>query len=654
MNKLIEITALNSQGKEFPVELTIIPIKQKEKEFFCAFIRDITERKKAEDELRLSELRYRALIEQASDPIMITDQVGNFTDVNTSLCKMFGYTKEELVKLNVSKLIDPEQLKAQPIRFDRLAKGEHVFNERRMLRKDGTIVLVEANVKMIPDGRILAIARDITERKKAEVAIKESEERYRALVENAPEALVVFDVEKKGFVSVSKSAEELFKISKEELLKMGPIDLSPEYQPDGTLSSVRAMEKINEAINGGKPFFEWTHCDKDGNLIPCEIWLVRLPSEKHILIRGSIVDISLRKKAEETIRLSEQKYRLLFNKNPLPMWMISIPELRFIDVNDSAISQYGYSRGEFLAMSPMDLRPPEDKTRFLKESNKTLEGVNYVGIWRHRKKDGSVIRVEIYTHDVIYEGKAAKLALGNNITEKILAEEKLKLSHEKLRLLSSHLEHVREEERTNISREIHDELGQQLTGLKMEASWLNKKIPDSDKTVHKKIAGMISLIDETVKTVRRISSELRPRILDDLGLIDAIDWQTKEFEKRTGFRCKFNCKVDELRINKSLSTGIFRVYQETLTNVARHAHASEIKILLERVNGNLILKVHDNGKGFNEAEIKNKHTLGLTGMRERATIFGGALKIESKPGKGTTVLLKVPLKPSNDKINSLK
>ncbi len=521
LNKLIEITALNRKGKEFPVELTVIPIKQNGTEFFCAFLRDITERKKAEDELRISELRYRSLIEHASDPIMITDQTGNFIDVISTLCNMFGYNNKELLKLNVRALIYTVQLKTEPMNFDRLVKGEHVFSQRRMMHKNGTIILVEANVKMIPDGRMLAIARDITERKKA----------------------------------------------------------------------------------------------------------------------------------EDALRLSEQKYKLLFNKNPLPMLMFSKPDMRFIDVNDAAVSQYGYSREEFLSMTAKEIRPIEDIGLYKKKLKESVDGINYFGVLRHKKKNGTVFKADIIGHNIIYDNKPVWLILVNDITEKILTEENLKLSHEKLRQLSSHLENVREEERTNISREIHDELGQQLTGLKMEASWLNKKIAPDDKIAHTKIKGMISLIDETVKTVRRISSELRPRMLDELGLTDALDWQSKEFEKRIGFRCMFNSKVGEMKINRNLSTGIFRVYQETLTNVVRHAQATEIKASLEHSNGNLILKVHDNGKGFNEAEIKNKNTLGLVGMRERATIFGGTLKIESIKGKGTTIFLQVPLKATQKKAN---
>jgi two-component system sensor histidine kinase UhpB len=380
--------------------------------------------------------------------------------------------------------------------------------------------------------------------------------------------------------------------------------------------------------------------DRQGKIIEVEANVKLIPDGRVLAIAR---DITERKKIQDALSLSEQKYKLLFNRNPLPMWMFSVEDLRIIDVNESAIARYGYSRAEFLKMSIADIRPPEDKEKFLKQFRRDAEGINNFGAWQHMKKDGTIIKVEIITHDIVYEGKQARLVLAHDITEKILAEENLKLSHEKLRQLSTYLENVREEERTNIAREIHDELGQQLTGLKMDASWLNKKISPDEKSIHEKISAMISLIDETVKTVRRISSELRPGMLDDLGLADALEWQSSEFEKRTGIRCKFHSAFTEKQFKKNLATGIYRIYQEALTNVARHAEATEINAELEQFNGNMILKIEDNGKGFDEKEIAGKNTLGLIGMKERASMFGGMIIIESNIGKGTTVFLQVPL-----------
>jgi signal transduction histidine kinase len=226
----------------------------------------------------------------------------------------------------------------------------------------------------------------------------------------------------------------------------------------------------------------------------------------------------------------------------------------------------------------------------------------------------------------------------------LLAEEKLQESHEAFRQLATHLETVREAERTHMAREIHDELGQQLTGLKMDISWLNKRIKSEDEDVQQKIQETIQLIDSTVKSVRRIATELRPSILDDLGLVAAMEWQSEEFEKRFKIKCVFKSKVTNENIPPELTTGIFRIYQECLTNVLRHSEATAVTSFLDIVENQLRLHITDNGKGFVVEEIVNKKTLGLLGMKERASLMGGSYEIYSNPGKGTSILIIVPLK----------
>ncbi len=603
---------------------------------------DITERKNAEEELVKSELRYRSLIDQASDAIMITDDQGNFVDVNSELCKMFGYQREELLHSNLIRILDPVSLNNDPVRFDLLLKGHSILRERKMMHRDGTVIDVEANVKMLPDGKILAIARQITERKKSEAILKESEFRLRMVSEN--EILGVAWCSPDGkLLQANNTFYKMLGYREEELKGV--------YFGDFThpLDTEKELDLVADIFKGAIENYriEKRYKTKKGEYIWVDLNLscYRNPVDKKIeFFVGIIQNINERKRAEDKLRSSEHKYRLLFNKNPLPMWIMSEPGLHIIDVNDAAIAHYGFSKEEFLSMAAVDLRPAEDREKFLEAAAKTYRGVTHWGTWRHRKKDGTDIRVEVIGHSIMYEGKSTRLILAHDVTEKIIAEEKLKESHMQLRQLSSHMENIREEERTSIAREIHDELGQQLTGLKMDASWLSKKIPAENKIVRDKIAGMIALIDETVKVVRRISSELRPGILDDLGLIDALDWQSSEFEKRTAIRCRFRSMLKDARFDKNLSTGIFRVYQETLTNVARHSNASEIKTLLEEANGVFTLSMRDNGIGFDEKEIKNKNTLGLLGMRERATMFGGNLVIESTIGKGTSIILEVPMK----------
>lgn len=219
-------------------------------------------------------------------------------------------------------------------------------------------------------------------------------------------------------------------------------------------------------------------------------------------------------------------------------------------------------------------------------------------------------------------------------------------SNEQLRKLAAHFQNVQEEEQKRIAREIHDELGQQVTSLKMDVSWIKKKIiaAGMEEQFMTRLNQMTELLDASVKTVRRISSGLRPGVLDDLGLIAALDWQSKEFERKFSIPVQLVSTQKSLDIPSDIATGIFRLYQESLTNVARHAQAQQVVASIEVEDGELVLKVSDNGKGFDTSN-KNGHpkTLGLLGMNERVLMMKGKLDISSTPGKGTTVTVKVPL-----------
>jgi len=238
----------------------------------------------------------------------------------------------------------------------------------------------------------------------------------------------------------------------------------------------------------------------------------------------------------------------------------------------------------------------------------------------------------------------------DDITERRQVEEQLRSSREQLRNLAAYTQSVREEERIKIAREIHDELGQALTGLKMNLSWLDKKLSEAGDVVPRslleEITSMSKLVDTTIQTVREISTELRPGVLDDLGLTAAIEWQLQEFQTRTGIRCNFTSSPENITLDQDRSTAIFRIFQETLINVARHANATRVDISLKEEADNLILEVRDNGKGITESGISNSKSLGLLGMRERALFLGGEVKISGTPGKGTTITVRIPPKRS--------
>lgn len=236
----------------------------------------------------------------------------------------------------------------------------------------------------------------------------------------------------------------------------------------------------------------------------------------------------------------------------------------------------------------------------------------------------------------------------SDISERVRAEAALHESRrltrltEQLRELSARLQSVREEERTRISRAIHDELGQSLTGLKMDLAWLQNHLDSPQPALLAKMQEMSGLIDTTIQTVRRISTELRPGILD-LGLVATIEWQLEEFQTRTGIESNLINAPEETMLDDDRSTAVYRIFQEILTNVVRHAEATRLEVTLEETDTSLTLQVRDNGRGITDSEIDNPKSIGLLGMQERARLRGGEVQFHGSPGKGTTVTVRLPL-----------
>jgi signal transduction histidine kinase len=218
----------------------------------------------------------------------------------------------------------------------------------------------------------------------------------------------------------------------------------------------------------------------------------------------------------------------------------------------------------------------------------------------------------------------------------------LRKSEQQYRELSAHLQDIREEERSAIAREIHDELGQQLTVLKIDFSWLESRLNIADNTLlTDKFADISSLLDRAVQTVRRMSTSLRPSMLDDLGLVATIDWYLADFGRRVNLKTEFNHDDEEYSMPDKMRTAFFRIFQESITNVIRHSDATTVIVELSREGDHISLRVIDNGKGFDTSTVSGKRTLGLLGMRERSLLIGGECRIESVPGRGTTVSVQV-------------
>jgi signal transduction histidine kinase len=277
-----------------------------------------------------------------------------------------------------------------------------------------------------------------------------------------------------------------------------------------------------------------------------------------------------------------------------------------------------------------------------------------------QRKDGSEIVISLSTAPLrnVAGTITGVLGLMLDITSRINAQDGLRRYRDQLRALATRLHTVREEDRTRIAREVHDELGQSLTSLKMDLSWIARRVSkesppdDLHLSILDRLEQAMEQIDVTVQSVRRIATALRPGVLDELGLVAAIEWQGRDFEKRTGIRCVWSAPLSPIPIGPHEATAVFRIFQEMLTNVARHAQATVIRIQLAASHGSLILEVCDNGVGISEAALFSKDSLGLLGMRERASQCGGTIVVERPLEGGTMARLQLPLESEADDANT--
>jgi PAS domain S-box-containing protein len=361
---------------------------------------------------------------------------------------------------------------------------------------------------------------------------------------------------------------------------------------------------------------------------------------------------------QRTIQLhqAEIKYRSLVENIPMVTYVTRLRRLDgAIYISPQIQPLLGFSPDEWVADSglwPSRIHP-EDKERVLDDFRHNRAG-------SARGKFHSEYRMLSRDDDVFWfldEAVMIEDSLGKpqflqgvllDITEQKLAEAQLKGSRQQLRDLAAHIETVREDERTRIAREIHDELGQCLTGLKMELSWVERKLGDASGAVPgslliEKVESMEALVDTIIGSVRRIATELRPGILDSLGLMAAIEWQAMDFQGRTGIECGLSLLPDGLELDDKQVSSIFRIFQEILTNVARHAQASRVTTVMREENGDLLLEVRDNGRGIREDERLHSRSLGLLGMKERTSLLGGTFAIHGVDGTGTTVTVRIPI-----------
>lgn len=345
---------------------------------------------------------------------------------------------------------------------------------------------------------------------------------------------------------------------------------------------------------------------------------------------------------EKKLSEEENKFNLFFNQ-ATDIFFLLDSDLNILDINKTGLEKWHFKKKDLVGKNFFNSISRDQKKN---RHNKFIKVIK-------TGKSLYINKIPVFPEfgDRFIKLKAFKAGddLGlivSDITERHRAEKKLIKSQKELHNLYRNLQSIREKENKRIAREIHDELAQVLTSLKIDLLWLSKKLSNNQEAsllFIEKIKSMSGLIDITIKTVQRISQELRPGLLDDLGLVPAIEWYVDDFQSRTEIKCKADLDFDGVELDPERSTTIFRIFQEALTNVARHAEANRVKIILKKNNSRLEMKIRDNGKGITEKDIFSHESLGLIGMRERLHPFSGKLKINGVPNKGTTLSIALPI-----------
>jgi two-component system sensor histidine kinase UhpB len=377
--------------------------------------------------------------------------------------------------------------------------------------------------------------------------------------------------------------------------------------------------------------------------------LPRLPLAVDRALRQAAVHRQHRQ-AQEALRLSEKRLRAITDALGEGVF-VTDPHGTLRWMNPEAERLLGWSENELIGQPihpivhrPSIDAPPSDPNRCGSLLALRLGEAQRIEDDTYLHRDGTPIDVAVVATPLFEDGQlVGAVTVMQDIRARKAARQELLDARRRSQELSAHLQSVREEERTRIARELHDELGQMLTALKIDVSWLRQRVPADETPLQNKIGGMTRLIDDTVDWVRRMSAELRPVMLDDLGLRAAIEWLLEGFSQRHGIPCHLDADDGDFRLPGDSGTAAFRIVQECLTNVARHAGASEVCVGLHQQGDRLEVSVSDNGRGFDAGQRRPQRSFGLLGIRERAENLGGSCTIDTTPGHGTRVAVRLPL-----------
>jgi len=514
--------------------------------------------------------------------------------------------------------------------------------------------------------------------RKPEEALLQSEERFRLLVESVTE-YAIFELDTEGrILTWNQGAQRIKGYRPEEIIGQ---HFSIFYTPEDARGG-RPQRGLEQAAARGRYKDEGWRVRKDGSRFWAEVVIAPVRDAAGNLLGFAKVtrDLTDRKRQEEEIATAEERLEALVEERTAELVKVNerlqaeillprrLDQLVLLQLvldrspiacvmndtdfsitywNPAAEQIFGFSKEEALGKLPYETFVPHTARAYVESVRERTAGgdTGANGASECVTKDGRAIFCEWYNTPLKDSAGTfiGYLSMLQDVTERKRSEEQFRASSEQLRALAARVQSAREDERTYVAREIHDELGQTCTALKMDLVLLVQQLPKNRRRAHERAQSMVKLIDDMIHSLRRIASELRPGTLDDLGLLAAIEWQAQEFESRSGVKCHLALPQAEIALDSDRSTAIFRIFQETLTNVARHANATRVNVRLVGDAESLTLEVTDNGKGIDETRASAHNSLGLLGMRERALLLGGEFNVAGVSGQGTTVTLRVPL-----------
>lgn len=609
------------------------------------FANNVTEQVLSRKKIEESILRYTSLIEQASDAICFIDSSMKIIEVNRYACEKLGYTKAEFLKLTVPNFFLDEDLKANPLNINTLKTGKTFRGERRIKRKDNSLIDVELSAKILKDENILLFVRDLSEHKKAQLALIESEKKYRQIVETAQEGIWLINENHKTTFVNGKMCQ-ILEYSQEEM--MGK-EIYAFMDHEGQQIASKLINNKKEEKSDKKHF---KYISKSGK----EIWvnIAANPLFDEVgASKGSlamVTDITEIKKVQKTLKENEKKYRYLFDNNPMPMWITELNTFKFLDVNKMAVQQYGYSRKDFLSMTAIDIRPEEDKESFSK-FNESLEydSENFNrGIWNHQKSNGTIIQVEINAHNIIYEGVPARFVLSNDITERRKTELNLERRNNELIKTNSELD--------SFVYSVSHDLRSPLTSILGLLSFIEGESQEPDTLEHAEmIRKSINRLDEFIKNILSYSRNNRIKLeIEKIQVRQTIIDSVESLQSRKDAEgIIFEIDISEQEPFYSDSLRFNTIMENLISNAIKH-HKKEdseryIKITGHSNKERLKLTVSDNGIGIAPENHKkifdmffrlsgktDGSGIGLYIVKDTIEKLDGSIEVESQLDNGTT------------------